>query len=138
MIQNEEVLFKFYFENIDKFGRILPNNLSENELNHYNSLCSEKYDWDRFISEGHTTKLLSSFYRVYCHTKKLATTNIDDDNLIYLCESYEPSPYLDTFIQNMNPNVFDKLKKKNIIVVFNWSGEALYDERINSKLRRTN
>ena len=134
MIQSEEIPFKFYFENIDKFGRILPNNLSENELNHYNSLCSKNYDWDRFTSEGHTTKLLSTFYRVYCHTKKLATTNIDDTNLIYLCESYEPSPYLNTFIQNMNPNVFDKLKNKNIIVIFNWSGEALYDDRINLSL----
>lgn len=134
MMQNEEISFKFYFENIDKFGRILPNNLSKDELNHYNTLCSEKYDWDSFIQNGHSTKSLSTFYRAYAHTKKLSTTNINDDNLIYLCESYEPSPYLDTFIQNMDSKVFDKLKNKNIKVIFNWAGEALYDDRINSSL----
>lgn len=134
MMQNEEISFKFYFENVDKFGRILPNNLSKDELNHYNTLCSEKYDWDSFIQNGHSTKSLSTFYRAYAHTKKLSTTNINDDNLIYLCESYEPSPYLGTFIQNMDSNVFDKLKNKNIRVIFNWAGEALYDDRINSSL----
>ena len=63
MLETEEIQFKFYFENVDRFGRILPNNLSENELNHYNSLCSEKYNWESFIAENHSNKLLSTLYR---------------------------------------------------------------------------
>ena len=134
MLETEEIQFKFYFENVDRFGRILPNNLSENELNHYNSLCSEKYNWESFIAENHSNKLLSTLYRSYCYTKKLSTTNIDDDNLIYLCESYEPSPYIDKLISNMSTKAFNKLKAGNLIIVFNWAGEPLYDERINQNL----
>jgi hypothetical protein len=134
MLQSDDTLFNFYFENVDKFGRILPNNLSKEELNHFNRLCSDNYDWQSFVSDGYSTKLLSSFYIAYCKNKKLSTTNINDDNLIYLCESFEPSPYINSFIENMSSDVFTKLKNGNIRIVFNWAGEALYDERINSSL----
>ncbi len=127
--------FKFYFENVDSFGRVLPNNLSKEELDEFNKLCSKEYDWSEHMFNSKAKKLLSTFYKVEFEKKNI-TTNINDSNLIYLCESFEPSPYFDTFIDNMNPIVLDKLRNKEIIVVFNWCGEALYDERINESLEQ--
>ena len=54
--------FKFYFENVDKFGRVLPNNLSKQELDEYTHMCSKTYDWYKFIEEGKTKKVINTFY----------------------------------------------------------------------------
>jgi hypothetical protein len=70
--------FKFYFENIDKFGRIIPNNLSKNELDEYNLLCSEKYNWNQFVMDGKTKKTNHTFFISYIIPNELATTDINE------------------------------------------------------------
>ena len=125
--------FKFYFENIDKFGRIIPNNLSKNELDEYNALCSEKYNWNQFVMDGKTKKTNHTFFISYIVPNELATTDINEKNLIYLCEAFTPPSFYDNkFVENMSENVYNKLKNKEIIVLFNWFSEPQYDEIFNS------
>jgi len=125
--------FKFYFENVDKFGRILPNNLSIDEISNYNSKCSDDYHWNHFEMERNTEKLLGTVYRGYVETSKLSTTDINnDDVLAYLCESYTPPVYYgDNFIKNISKEALLKLKEGKLIVIFNWFGEPLYDTTFN-------
>lgn len=136
MIINPNLPFKLYYENVDKFGRVIANNISELDINSYNLLCSEEYNWEDYTSNGNCKKLLSTFYNSYGKGKKLLTTNIDDENLIYLCESFEPSCYFDDFIKNLKPDTLKKIKNNEMIVVFNWCGEALYDDTFNSNITK--
>lgn len=129
--------FKFYFENIDKFGRILPNNLSKDELEAYNMVCDKDYDWDIFTRDGNSKKFIGPFVKAYISKRKLETTNLDDDNLVYVCESYTPTPYYNTqFIDNLSDGVLGKLKNDKIKVIFNWFGEPLYDEYLNQHINK--
>lgn len=129
--------FKFYFENIDKFGRILPNNLSKDELDAYNMVCNEDYDWDIFVRDGHAKKFIGPFIKSYISKRNLETTNLDDINLIYIIESFTPTPYYGTqFIDNISAGVLNKLKNDKIKVIFNWFGEPLYDEHINQYINK--
>ena len=129
--------FKFYFENIDKFGRIIPNNLSKNELDEYNALCSEKYNWNQFVMDGKTKKTNHTFFISYIVPNELATTDINEKNLIYLCEAFTPPSFYDNkFVENMSENVYNKLKNKEIIVLFNWFSEPQYDEIFNSIMEK--
>lgn len=99
MIINENLPFKLYYENVDSFGRVMANNISDVDVNAYNKLCSKEYSWEEYTIYGNSPKLLSTFYKAYGKTKKLLTTNINDENLIYLCESFEPSCYFNDFIK---------------------------------------
>lgn len=132
MILNPNLPFKLYYENVDKFGRVLANNVSDLDINEYNSLCSENYSWEEYSMYGKSQKLLSTFYKAYGKSKNLLTTNINDENLIYLCESFEPSCYFKDFVKNIRPKTLEKIKNNEMIVVFNWCGEALYDGMFNS------
>ena len=128
--------FKFYFENIDKYGRTLPNNLSKEELNEYNSLCSEEYNWDSHIQNGITKKLINTFY-YWLKENDYITNNINDSNLVYLCEAFTPPPYYyNLFIENMSKDVYDKIKNEKMIVIFNWFSEPLYDPEFNKNIER--
>ena len=124
--------FKFYFENLDSLGRVLPNNLAKEELDEYNLLCDSEYSWDIFVRDGKSKKFIGPFVKSYISKRKLETTNLEDDNLIYVCESFTPTPYYNNqFIDNMDNNVLQKLKEGKIKVIFNWFGEPLYDEHLN-------
>ncbi len=137
MIVNEELPFRLYYENVDIFGRVMANNISDADIDAYNKLCSSEYNWEDYTSNGNSQKLLSTFYKQYGQSKKLLTTNIDDENLIYLCESFGPPSYFNDFIKNMKPTTFEKIKNNEMIVVFNWCGEALYDDVFNSIIANT-
>jgi hypothetical protein len=126
--------FKFYFENIDKFGRTLPNNLSIDELNEYNLVCDENYDWNTHLQNNKATKLINSFFN-WLSDKDLVTNDIAYDKLIYLCEAFTPVPfYGNLFIENLNKDVYDGIKNNKIIVLFNWFAEPLYDENFNKTI----
>jgi hypothetical protein len=127
--------FKFYFENVDKFGRILPNNLSKIELDEYNTLCSIDYNWDSFLRERRTNKFSGTLSTGYVFKHNLQTTDISDDVLYYICESYTPVPYYNNeFINNISDNVLDRLKSNQLKVIFNWFGEPLYDVVFNNQI----
>ena len=129
--------FKFYFENVDKFGRIIPNNLSKNEIDEYNKLCSLDYNWDTFLSERRTDKYMGTLSAGYVLKNKLQTTHIDDNVMYYICESFTPVAYYDNkFINNISSDVLDKLKNNKIKVIFNWFGEPLYDKGFNSQIEK--
>ena len=124
--------FKFYFENLDSLSRVLPNNLTKEELDEYNLLCDSEYSWDIFVRDGKSQKFIGPFVKSYISKNKLETTNLDDDNLIYVCESFTPTPYYNNqFIDNMQADVLQKLKEGKIKVIFNWFGEPMYDENLN-------
>lgn len=126
--------FKFYFENIDKFGRILPNNLSKDELDSYNGLCSKEYNWNSHVQNRKSNKLSNSFVH-WIKNNNLLTNNINDDNVIYLCESFTPLEFYDNkFIDNISSEVFEKLKNNKLIVIFNWFAEPHFDKKINKDL----
>lgn len=128
--------FKFYFENIDRFGRVLPNNLSKEELDEYTNLCSKTYDWNKFIEEGKTKKVINTFYN-WIKENNLLSFNIEDDNLIYLCEAFTPPQfYQNKFVENLSEPVLKKLKTKKLIVIFNWFSEPLYDEAFNTNIEK--
>lgn len=128
--------FKFYFENIDKYGRVLPNNLSETELDKYNLLCSDKYNWNSHIEGGKTQKLINTFYS-WLNDNNLVTNDINHSNLVYLCESYTPPAfYKNLFVENMSKLVYDKIINKEMIVIFSWFSEPLYDPQFNENIER--
>jgi len=133
---NPNLPFNIYFENTDKFGRIMPNNLSKADFDKYDLVCSEKFD---FIDYQITTrdlsqKLLSTFYKDAFH-KNTITTNINDENLIYLCESFTPECYFSSFIENIQPKTLEKIKAGKMLIVFNFCGEPLYDTVFNSCIK---
>jgi hypothetical protein len=126
--------FKFYFENIDKFGRVLPNNLSIDELNEYNLLCDKNYNWDAHINNKKTNKLINSFFQ-WIRDNDLITNDVKYEKLIYLCEAFTPVPFYDnSFIENLNKDIYDGIRNNKIIVLFNWFAEPLYDENFNKNI----
>lgn len=128
--------FKFYFENIDSYGRALPNNLSKKELEEYNSVCSEKYNWNSHIESGRTQKLINTFYSWLSDNNAIAK-NINDSNLVYLCESYTPPAYYkNLFVENLSTEVYNKIKNGEIIVIFSWFSEPLYDSDFNENIEK--
>lgn len=128
--------FKFYFENVDKFGRVLPNNLSKQELDEYTHMCSKTYDWYKFIEEGKTKKVINTFYN-WIKENNLLSFNIEDENLIYLCEAFTPPEfYQNKFIENLSEPVLKKLKTKKLMVIFNWFSEPLHDPAFNRNIKR--
>lgn len=129
--------FKFYFENVDDFGRVIPNNLSTSEKEEFKKKCSEYYNWTTYEMRESPEKLLGNGYRGCAEKYNLITTNIDEDNLIYLCESFNPPAYYyDKFIENISEKAFKKLKDGKLKVVFNWFAEPLYDETFNLHIKR--
>lgn len=123
--------FKFYFENKDSYNRILPNNLSKEELEEYNQLANENYNWDTHLQNRKTNKLINSFFN-WIRDNNLISENIEDDNLIYLCEAFTPvSFYEDELVKNMSSDVYDAIKNNKMRILFNWFAEPLYDEHFN-------
>jgi hypothetical protein len=92
MEQENGLPFKFYFENLDSLGRVLPNNLSKEEIDEYTNLCDSEYSWDIFVRDGKSKKFIGPFVKSYISKRKLETTNLEDDNLVYVCESFTPTP----------------------------------------------
>jgi len=128
--------FKFDFENIDSYGRTLPTNLSKQELEEYNSLCSEEYNWNSHIESGKTQKLINTFYN-WLKENNAITKDINDSNLVYLCESYTPPTYYkNLFVENLSKEVHNKIKNGEIIVIFNWFSEPLHDPDFNENIER--
>jgi hypothetical protein len=129
--------FKFYYENIDSFGKPMPNNLSAKEIEDFSKKNTEYYDWIQYEIQGFANKLLGNAYHGWVKKNNAITTNIDDKNLIYLCEAFTPSYYYDNnFIDNISPKAFEKIKKGEMIVVFNWFAEPLYDTSFNVYMER--
>jgi len=128
--------FKFYFENKDAFGRFLPNNLSKDELDRYNELCSETYNWHNFVEENKTKKYIGPLFK-YAESNGLLTTNIDEENLIYFLEATTPDWfYKKKFLENASGGVLDKIGKNKLIVVFNFFAEPHYDDKFNNSIEK--
>jgi hypothetical protein len=85
--------FKFYFENLDSLGRVLPNNLSKEEIDEYTNLCDSEYSWDIFVRDGKSKKFIGPFVKSYISKRKLETTNLEDDNLNVISRSKYNSKY---------------------------------------------
>ena len=135
MVVESGLPFKFYFENVDKFGRILPNNLSQKEIDDYNLISSNEYTWDIHVQNGIGKKLIATFFK-WIKEKNYIAKNIDEAN-VYLCESFTPAEfYNNLFTENMSKQVYDKIKKGEMIVIFNWFSEPLYDPAFNENLER--
>lgn len=126
--------FKFYCENKDSFGRYLPNNLSIKELDEYNKLCSKNYNWHTFVEEQKSKKILGPLFK-YAENNNLITQDLNEKNLIYFCEATTPDWYYnDRFVENINNPIFEKIKKREALVVFNFFSEPHYDDLFNESI----
>jgi len=126
--------FKFYCENKDAFGRFLPNNLSKEELDNYNKLCSENYNWHNFVEESKTKKIIGPLFK-YAELNNLLTSDINEKNLVYFLEATTPDWfYGNKFLENASDIILDKLYKNKLIVVFNFFSEPHYDDKFNEAI----
>lgn len=126
--------FKFYCENKDRLGRFLPNNLSNKEIEEYNTLCSENYNWHNFVEENKTKKIIGPLFK-YAETNNLLTNDINETDLIYFLEATTPDWFYEKkFIENTSDIVLDKIKKNKLIVVFNFFSEPHYDDKFNETI----